>query len=46
MPVNIIAEIGSNWEGDIDLGKLHIKKAKDIWSNTCQIPNVESRGSL
>jgi sialic acid synthase SpsE len=29
MPVNIIAEIGSNWEGDIDLGKLHIKKAKE-----------------
>jgi len=29
MTVNIIAEIGSNWEGNIDLGKLHIKKAKE-----------------
>ena len=29
MKVNIIAEIGSNWEGNIDLGKEHIKKAKD-----------------
>lgn len=29
MTVNIIAEIGSNWQGDIDLGKFHIKKAKE-----------------
>ncbi|WP_428324963.1 N-acetylneuraminate synthase family protein [Nitrosopumilus sp.] len=29
MTVNIIAEIGSNWEGDIELGKQHIKKAKE-----------------
>ena len=29
MTVNIIAEIGSNWEGDVNLGKLHIKKAKE-----------------
>lgn len=29
MPVKIIAEVGSNWEGDIELGKEHIKKSKD-----------------
>lgn len=29
MTVNVIAEIGSNWEGDIKLGKLHIKKSKE-----------------
>lgn len=29
MTVNVIAEIGSNWEGDVKLGKLHIKKAKE-----------------
>jgi len=29
MTVNIIAEIGSNWEGDVELGKLHIKKSKE-----------------
>ena len=29
MKVNIIAEIGSNWQGDIELGKKHIKKAKE-----------------
>ncbi len=29
MSVKIIAEIGSNWEGDIELGKKHIKKAKE-----------------
>lgn len=27
--VNIIAEIGSNWEGDIELAKLYIKKSKE-----------------
>lgn len=29
MTVNIIAEIGSNWEGDVELGKLHIKESKE-----------------
>lgn len=29
MTVSIIAEIGSNWEGDVKLGKLHIKKSKE-----------------
>lgn len=29
MNIKTIAEIGSNWEGDIDLGKLHIKSAKE-----------------
>lgn len=29
MTVNVIAEIGSNWEGDVKLGKLHIKKSKE-----------------
>lgn len=29
MSINIIAEIGSNWEGDVDLAKLCIKKAKE-----------------
>ena len=29
MSVKIIAEIGSNWEGDMELGKLHIKEAKE-----------------
>lgn len=29
MVIKIIAEIGSNWEGDIELGKLHIKSAKE-----------------
>jgi len=29
MIINIIAEIGSNWQGDIKLAKLHIKKAKE-----------------
>ena len=29
MSIKIIAEIGSNWEGDIELAKLHIKKAKE-----------------
>lgn len=29
MTVNIIAEIGSNWEGNIERGKLHIKKSKE-----------------
>ena len=29
MTINIIAEIGSNWEGDIKLAKLHIKKSKE-----------------
>lgn len=29
MPIYVIAEIGSNWEGDLSLGKLYIKKAKE-----------------
>lgn len=29
MKINIISEIGSNWEGDIEKGKLHIKKSKE-----------------
>jgi sialic acid synthase SpsE len=29
LKINVIAEIGSNWEGDIELGKLHIKKSKE-----------------
>ena len=29
MVIKIIAEIGSNWEGDIELGKLHIKKSRE-----------------
>lgn len=29
MSIQVIAEIGSNWLGDIELGKLHIKSAKD-----------------
>lgn len=29
MNVKIIAEIGSNWEGNIELAKAHIKKAKE-----------------
>jgi len=29
MTVSIIAEIGSNWEGDVELGKMHIKRAKE-----------------
>jgi len=29
LSVKIIAEIGSNWEGDMELGKLHIKEAKE-----------------
>jgi sialic acid synthase SpsE len=29
VPIKIIAEIGSNWEGDIELGKTHIKKSKE-----------------
>ena len=29
MAVNVIAEIGSNWGGDIELAKEHIKKSKD-----------------
>lgn len=29
MSIKLIAEIGSNWEGDIDLAKLHIKKSKE-----------------
>ena len=33
MTTNIIAEIGSNWEGDIELGKKHIKAAKDNGAN-------------
>ena len=28
MSVKIIAEIGSNWEGNVELAKLHIKEAK------------------
>ncbi|SMH72310.1 N-acetylneuraminate synthase family protein [Candidatus Nitrosotalea okcheonensis] len=28
MYAKIIAEIGSNWEGDVELGKLHIESAK------------------
>ena len=29
MKVNIIAEIGSNWQGDVSLAKKHIKNAKE-----------------
>ena len=29
MTINVIAEIGSNWGGDIELAKQHIKKSKD-----------------
>lgn len=29
MTIHVIAEIGSNWEGDIEKGKLHIKAAKE-----------------
>lgn len=29
MSIKVIAEIGSNWEGDIDLGKEHIRRAKE-----------------
>jgi N,N'-diacetyllegionaminate synthase len=29
LSVKIIAEIGSNWEGDMELAKLHIKEAKE-----------------
>ena len=29
MKIHIISEIGSNWEGDIELGKIHIKKSKE-----------------
>ena len=29
MSTKIIAEIGSNWEGDIELGKMYIKKSKE-----------------
>ena len=28
MRIKIIAEIGSNWEGNVELAKLHIKEAK------------------
>lgn len=27
--IKIIAEIGSNWEGDVELAKLHIDKSKE-----------------
>ena len=29
MAIKLIAEIGSNWEGDIELAKSHIKEAKE-----------------
>ena len=29
LSVQIIAEIGSNWEGDVEVGKIHIRKAKE-----------------
>jgi|LWDU01.1.fsa_nt_gi sialic acid synthase SpsE len=29
MSIKVIAEIGSNWEGDLELAKLHIKKSKE-----------------
>jgi sialic acid synthase SpsE len=29
LSIRIIAEIGSNWEGDVELAKLHIRKAKE-----------------
>lgn len=33
MAINVIAEIGSNWEGDLDLAKDHIKKSKESGAN-------------
>ena len=29
MAIHVIAEIGSNWGGDVELGKIHIKNAKE-----------------
>jgi len=29
LSIKVIAEIGSNWEGNAELGKLHIKKSKE-----------------
>ena len=39
MTINVIAEIGSNWGGDIELAKQHIKKSKDS-QNTMRKPWV------
>ena len=33
MTINFIAEIGSNWEGDIEIAKSHIKEAKKSGAN-------------
>jgi len=33
LAIKIIAEIGSNWEGNVELAKLHIKKAKESGSD-------------
>lgn len=29
LAISVISEIGSNWRGDIELGKVHIKKSKE-----------------
>ncbi len=33
MKINLVAEVGSNWEGNLELAKEHIKKSKESGAN-------------
>ena len=45
MKAFVVAEIGSNWEGDVKKAECIIKECKG-WCRRSKIPNVESGRSL